>query len=138
MKSTLSHSSGRRRKTGAALAASGRTRVLGWLVRRRTTAAALLAGRSRGGQRPPRPIKRSSVVRSHAKRPPSREACPPGRPPGRPARSPAADRRRGLRKERMTAFKELLASHNVGVRSQWRQVQSQLEKEEGFRNRVKV
>lgn len=49
-----------------------------------------------------------------------------------------AVRRRALRKERMGAFKQLLVAQEIGVRSQWRKVQSQLQDEESFRHLEKI
>ncbi|KAL1529291.1 hypothetical protein AB1Y20_000245 [Prymnesium parvum] len=52
-------------------------------------------------------------------------------------RKETADRR-NLRKERMAAFKALLAAKEIGVRAQWRQVQAQLDQEEAFRAIEKI
>ncbi|KAL3926167.1 MAG: hypothetical protein SGPRY_003424 [Prymnesium sp.] len=52
-------------------------------------------------------------------------------------RKEATDRR-ALRKERMGAFKQLLVAQEIGVRSQWRKVQSQLQDEESFRHLEKI
>ena len=48
------------------------------------------------------------------------------------------EQRRTMRKERMASFRALLVSSGVGVRSQWRRVQAQLEAEPAFRELDKI